>query len=75
MPPRINEEDFKNWWLMPVGVEVKAMLRERIETITEKGFSSLNVIRDSMSMAEMLGHKLEIKALLEMNFKELMGEE
>ena len=75
MPIQISEEDFKNWWLMPVGVEVKTMLRERIEMISEKGFSSLSVIRDSMSMAEMLGHKLEIKALIEMDFKELMGEE
>jgi hypothetical protein len=71
---RISESDFKQWWANPVGQEVKNMLRDRIYLINDKALTS-EVIRDQIKSAEFLGRKLEIQDLLEMNFKELMGEE
>ena len=68
----ITESDFQQWWSMPIGIEVKKMLRERMVNITEIGFSE-SVLRDQIKAGIFLGRKQEIKDLLEMNFNELMG--
>ena len=70
---RITEADYNNWWLSPVGAEVKSMLRERIARINDEALTE-GVVRDQMKMAEYLGRKLEIMDLLQMTYDELMGD-
>ena len=73
MPPRISESEFENWWNDPVGVEVRSMLIERIVKINDTALTE-PIVRDQIKGAEFLGRKLEIQDLLNMNYKELMGE-
>ncbi len=70
---RITEDDFKNWWSSPVGVEVKSMLTERQNTIAHKTGSGGVLGLEDYHVH--VGRYKEIKDLLDMNFKELMGEE
>ena len=73
MPLIISEQDFKNWWANPVGQEVRTMLRERIMRINDDALSR-DIVRNSVASAIYLGRKLEIQDLLNMDYKELMGE-
>ena len=70
---RISEQDFKDWWNSSVGIEVKKMLLERVSSIESLALTE-PIIRDSIKGAEFLGRKLEILDLLEMDFKDLLGE-
>ena len=74
MPLRISEDDFKNWWLNPVGIEVRTMLMERVSKINDEALSEC-AVRDVIISAIFLGRKFEIQDLLNMSYKELMGEE
>lgn len=50
------------------------MLRDRVLTINDSALSR-DFISNPAAMGIFLGRKLEIQDLLNMNFKELMGEE
>lgn len=71
---RISEVNFKNWWASPVGQEVRNMLRENILKLNDAALTP-EIIKDQLKSAELLGRKLVIQELLNMSYKELMGEE
>lgn len=78
MPPRVSEQEFKNWWLDPVGIEVRNMLFERMNTIAHalaKGSCMGNIGASPVHYGESVGRYEEIQDLLNMTYKELMGEE
>jgi len=73
---QITENDFQNWWNNPVGAEVKAMLKERMEMIAHKmadGACMGTIGTSPEYYGELVGRYKEIKDLIDMNFKELMG--
>jgi len=70
---RITESDYKQWWSLPVGLEVKTMLRDRLNIISAIVMNE-NVINDQVKSAIYVGRYQEVTDLLNMNFNELMGE-
>ena len=70
---RITESDYKQWWSLPVGIEVKTMLRDRLNIISAIVMNE-NVINDQVKSAIYVGRYQEVTDLLNMNFNELMGE-
>ena len=69
---RINENDYANWWASPVGKEVRQMLKERIQKIDSQWNS---FVGNDVLLAKMAGRKEEIQDLMDMTFKELVGDE
>jgi len=69
----ITEEDYKNWWASPVGMEVAAMLKERQNRIAH-GLGNGAARGDVSTYDETVGRYKEIQDLKEMTFKELMGD-
>jgi len=68
----ISEEDYKNWWASPVGMEVAAMLKERMDKIAH-GLANGAAVGDQDIYNESVGRYKEIKDLTEMTYAELMG--
>lgn len=71
---RITQSDYENWWNLPVGLEVKAMLNERREKIAH-GLGTGEGLFVVQTHGELVGRYREITDLLNMTFQELMGEQ
>ena len=69
----ITEEDYNNWWLSPVGKEVRDMLNERREKIAY-GLAEGVATGSQTIYDNSVGRYKEIGDLLDMTYKELMGE-
>lgn len=68
----ITEEDFKNWWASPVGMEVAAMLKERMNKIAHS-LADGGATDSQTIYNQMVGRYKEIKDLTEMTYQELIG--
>ena len=70
---RVSKSDFEGWWASPVGQEVRAMLRNRINMLCREALTS-GVIRDQLQGAELLGRKNEIISVLSMDYNDFETE-
>ena len=68
----ITDNDFSNWLAHPVTLEVYGMLKERMDKIAH-GLADGAATDSQTIYNQSVGRYKEIKDLLDMNYKELMG--
>lgn len=71
---RISEDDYRNWWESPVGVEVRKLMMENLDKLSH-GTMTNAYARDAIGNAIEVGKYQATMFYLNLPYQELMGEE